>query len=228
MKKAEKVPHINLMICTPGHSVMKNYLDSLIKTFSLLQREGITFGFANEYSSLVHNAREVTLSGTNNNFLDDSRPFSAKLTYDKIMWIDSDMMWDAEDVVKLYKAEEDIITGVYLFTNGTTSAHKEQLSQPMRFEDLKGATEKMKIGATGFGFLMIKQGVFEKLTRPWFQPVFRDMDFDDGITRNVPIMGEDVAWCVRVGEVGFDIWLDPSVKVTHNKTVRLTWEGMQP
>ena len=95
MKKAEKVPHINLMICTPGHSVMKNYLDSLIKTFSLLQREGITFGFANEYSSLVHNAREVTLSGTNNNFLDDSRPFSAKLTYDKIMWIDSDMMWDA-------------------------------------------------------------------------------------------------------------------------------------
>jgi GT2 family glycosyltransferase len=40
-------------------------------------------------------------------------------------------------------------------------------------------------------------------------------------------MGEDISWCKRVTDLGFNIWFDPRVKVTHHKTMKLTWEGIK-
>jgi GT2 family glycosyltransferase len=43
-----------------------------------------------------------------------------------------------------------------------------------------------------------------------------------------PIMGEDISWCERVHQAGFDVWLDPSIRLTHHKMMKLTWEGIRP
>jgi GT2 family glycosyltransferase len=43
-----------------------------------------------------------------------------------------------------------------------------------------------------------------------------------------PMMGEDLSWCKRATDLGYDIWFDPTVKVTHNKMMKLTWEGIKP
>jgi hypothetical protein len=85
-------------------------------------------------------------------------------------------------------------------------------------------TEPVKIEGCGFGFLAVKSGVFENMTRPWFQAAMATTD--DGIT--FPIMGEDISWCKRVTDAGHEIWFDPSVKVTHHKMMKLTWEGPKP
>jgi hypothetical protein len=38
-----------------------------------------------------------------------------------------------------------------------------------------------------------------------------------------PLMGEDLSWCEKVHQMGIDIWVDPLVRVGHQKTVKLRW-----
>ena len=60
----------------------------------------------------------------------------------------------------------------------------------------------------------MKQGVFEKMPRPWFK--IRHILWPDEIGFEVN-MGEDYAWCENAKEAGFKIMLDPQVKVLHHK-----------
>ena len=67
---------------------------------------------------------------------------------------------------------------------------------------------------TGFGWVLIKNGVFEKLEYPWFAPkmqVFESGDVQD-------MCGEDVSFCLDAQEAGYEIWADPRIRVGHEKT----------
>jgi hypothetical protein len=223
----EKVPHVNLIIATPGHSFMKEYFHSFLATIMELSKRNISWTFVNDYSSLVADAREITLSGTKDNLIGESRPLNGSVTYDKILWIDSDIAWNPEDVIKLYESDKDIVTGVYLFPNGNTSAHKDKDSLPLNFDEVVELKELTEIFGTGFGFLCVKQGVFESLTRPWFQSINSKITTPDGKEMDFPVSGEDISWCYRVKEKGYNIYLDPTVQVTHHKIMKLTWKGIQ-
>jgi hypothetical protein len=225
-------PHVNLIIATPGHSMMSSYVKCLLDTINKLQQDGITVLWTSEYSSHVADAREITLNGSNHNNILDSSPLRGQFTYDKILWIDSDINWKYEDVKKLYESDKDIVTGAYMLATGEVMAYKEILRAPYSYEEIKNKTELEKIEACGFGFICVKQGVFEKLSRPWFQSIEKTIKVQDEGEKEkdftFSIIGEDIAWCERVGRLGFEIWLDPSVKVTHHKIMKLTWEGIKP
>ena len=221
--------HVNLIIATPGYTVMTSYLKSLLALITELNNREITWAFSAHYSSLIHNAREMTLSGTNQNSYAQRLPFEGQLSYDKIMWIDSDIAFEVEDVLKLYYSDHDIITGAYLLANGESPAYPKFLGRAYTVNEIQDMTELQEIEATGFGFLCVKGGVFENLTRPWFAPVIVKTKYEDDDTEyEIPIMGEDIAWSYRVRELGFKIWLDPSVKVTHHKSMQLAWDGIKP
>lgn len=222
------IPHVNVFICTPGSSLMSQYVKSLIATTHYLGVNKISWAYSNEYSSVVADAREITLSGTKENNISEQRPFNGMVTYDKLFWIDSDISWTPEDFAKLYESDKDIISGAYLATNGDVMAHEKILGRPFRYDEIKPAKRLIKIESCGFGFLAIKSGVFESMTRPWFQPAISEIELEDGSKRTIPIMGEDVSFCKRALENGFELWLDPTVQVTHNKTMMLSWEGVRP
>lgn len=222
-----ELPHVNLIIATPGHSFMREYFHSFLATIVELSKRDISWTFVNDYSSLVADARETTLSGTKNNIIGESRPLHGHLTYDKILWIDSDIAWTPEDVIKLYESDKDIITGAYLFPSGNTSVHKEKDAEPLNITEVLELKETTEIHGTGFGFLCVKKGVFESLSRPWFQTVNSKITGPDGKEIDFPVQGEDIAWCYRVKEQGFSIYLDPTVQVTHHKMMKLTWKGIQ-
>ena len=59
--------HVNLIIATPGHSVMVPYLNSLLATIPVLAENNISWTYTSHYASHVADAREVTLSGTRKN-----------------------------------------------------------------------------------------------------------------------------------------------------------------
>ena len=220
-------PHVNLIIATPGHSLMGEYVRSLLPALQVLSMEGISFAYTNNYASHVADAREITLSGNMTNEIGNSHPLRGEVTYDKILWIDSDIAFTPDDVLKLYKSEYDIVSGAYLFADGGVAAYKKLGERGMNFNEVKDMTEPIEIDGCGFGFVCIKQGIFESLSRPWFQQVMSKVEIA-GQTIDFPIMGEDLAWCKRVKDAGFKIYLDPTVKVTHHKTMKLTWEGIQP
>jgi hypothetical protein len=216
--------HVNVIIATPGHSLMSSYVKSLLQLASKLNEKGLTFAWSSEYSSHVADAREMTLNGDNQNDIHEQRPFKGAITYDKILWIDSDIAFNPEDAMKLIESDKEIISGAYLLASGEVTAYKKMLGPGYTYEEVKAMTEPVKIEGCGFGFLAVKSGVFENMTRPWFQAAMATTD--DGIT--FPIMGEDMSWCKRVTDAGHEIWFDPSVKVTHHKMMKLTWEGPKP
>lgn len=221
--------HVNVIIATPGHSVMSGYLRSLLDTIGAISERKLTWAYSNQYSSLVSNAREMTLNGNSVNSLEESRPFKGEITYDKIIWIDSDISWTPEDFFKLYDSDKDIVSGGYLLANGEVTAYKKESSQPYNIEEVKNLTELTKVTACGFGFLAVKSGVFESLTRPWFQGAYTEYLNEDTKKKiTFPVTGEDFAWCIRVTQNGYDIWLDPSVLVNHHKMMQLTWDGPRP
>ena len=69
---------------------------------------------------------------------------------------------------------------------------------------------------SGFGWVMIKNGVFEneKLVYPWFAPKMQV--FESGEVQDM--CGEDVSFCLDAKEAGYEIWCDPRIRVGHEKT----------
>jgi hypothetical protein len=216
--------HINVIIATPGHSMMTSYVKSLLALTDRLNKEKISWAWSSEYSSMVSDAREMTLNGDNHNDVNEQRPFKGQITYDKILWIDSDIAFTPDDAMALINSDKDIVSGAYLLASGEVTAYPKLLGRAYTFQEVKEMTELVKIAGCGFGFVAVKSGVFESLTRPWFQAAM--VKTDDGF--EFPMMGEDLSWCKRVTDNGYDIWFDPTIRVTHHKMMKLTWEGPMP
>lgn len=221
------INHANLVILTPGHSLTSDYVKSLLSTIAICAEKGISVAWYNDYASNVFDAREITINGSPQCSVSQNLPFNGQMTYDKLLWIDSDISWSTDDFLKLYNSDKDIISGAYLSTNGNVMAFKEVLGRPFAYSEILEKTDLEEISAAGFGFLCIKNGVFESLSRPWFQQD-EALTFIDGKEESFKILGEDIAFFSRIKKIGYQVWLDPTVKVVHTKTMRLTWEGIQP
>jgi hypothetical protein len=215
---------VNVIVATPGYSVMSSYVKSLLSLSAAFAEKQISWMWFSEYSSHVADAREMTINGDNINSLDQKKPFKGKIEYDKILWIDSDIQFTPQDAIKLLDSDKDIISGAYLLPFGEVTAYPKLLKPGYTYEEVLRMTEPVKIAGCGFGFLAVKSGVFESLSRPWFQSAI--VEQEDGF--RFPMMGEDLSWCKRVTDLGYEIWLDPTVRVTHHKTMKLTWEGIKP
>jgi GT2 family glycosyltransferase len=75
-------------------------------------------------------------------------------------------------------------------------------------------TLPLEVSGVGFGFVAMKAGVFEKIDRPWFGA--ESFVMENGMVVNY---GEDYSWCVKAQRAGFKIWVDPAVRVGHNKEI---------
>jgi hypothetical protein len=172
-------------------------------------------------------ARESTVGGydTNNPLMD--KPWSGDFTYDKIIWIDSDIEWSPQDFFRLYKSDKDIISGCYLMEDRHIPIYNQPRGGMMPEDMLLQKKEPFKIAGAGFGFLAVKYGVFEKMPRPWFGPVaVPNTDENKDKEPEFILIGEDLSWCTKAINCGFDIWVDPLVRVTHQKTFQLYWRDV--
>jgi hypothetical protein len=87
-----------------------------------------------------------------------------------------------------------------------------QFMQDKDIEAKKG--QLFKADYTGMGFLLVKRGVFESFSYPWFHPRLLKW-------KNHPNWAEfpydDVEFCMRARENGYDIFIDPGVRLGHEK-----------
>jgi len=190
------------------------YVKALMATCERLVDEGISFTFLSEYSSFVPHAREATAMGGKELRYDKKQIAGGKFTYDKIFWIDSDIVWTPEDFLKLYFADLDIVSGLYLLDD-EKSVPVQVVDGFVRLEkaNVKFLEKTFQAGAVGFGFVCIKSGVFESMPRPWFKLA----RLNRGAERPELMVGEDFSWCYSAIENGFKIWVDATVQVTHRK-----------
>lgn len=215
-----KKPHFNVLIATPGGGMTSGYVKSLLKTVYALDREGLSWNFLNASGSLVAMVREETIAGMDVNNADMVEVCGGAFTYDKIMWIDSDIEWEPSDFFQLYTSTKDIISGCYLMEDRHVPIYNQPRGGMMPEQMLLEKKTPFEIAGCGFGFLCVKAGVFEKMPRPWFGPE----SVPDNNGKDVFfLVGEDLSWCTKAIKSGFKIWVDPLVRVTHQKTFKLHW-----
>jgi len=82
-------------------------------------------------------------------------------------------------------------------------------------ETMKNRHKPFTVDYAGFGWLMIKHGVFEnpEMKYPWFAPKMQV--FESGAVQDM--CGEDVSFCLDAKEAGYEIWCDPRIRVGHEK-----------
>ena len=82
-------------------------------------------------------------------------------------------------------------------------------------EDVKTRILPFTVEYVGFGFLLCKYGIFEKLKYPWFEPTFLQIkDVKD-------FSMEDVTVCLKLKKEKIDIHVHPEVVVGHEKMIEL-------
>lgn len=218
-------PHFNVVICTPGSSMVPAYVRSLLKTTYYLTANGLTWNFMTEYSSLVAHAREKTIGGTGYNDASNRNPGHGAFTYDKLFWIDSDIEWEPDDFFRLLESDKKIISGCYMMESEEVTVYPVPLGAPLHKNDILKMKKPFTVRGVGFGFLCVSQGVFEQMERPWFSQVEVEVHNEETgeFEYKFPLMGEDLSWCEKAHRLGFEIWVDPLVRVGHQKTVRLSW-----
>jgi hypothetical protein len=148
--------------------------------------------------------------------------------YTDLLFIDDDMGWQPNDVVRLLASEQDVIGGVGCkkVMCADTEISKwclRALNGPL-VQDEMGALE---VEAVGTGFMKITRTVFEKMiaahpdwkrrgwprmpeaVRAWYYQFFR---FDPN---DVDEIGEDIAFCHTWRALGGTVWIDPTIKLVH-------------
>lgn len=216
---------MKVVFCFPGNNFSDRWIHSWMDTLAVLGKNGIEWVYSMTYDPVVYYARNRVLGG-NNVDGKSQKPFQGKITYDYQFWIDSDMVWSGLDVLKMLKLDKPIVSGCYMMSNNVELPVVESLDWDllhqsgtfkfMRREDIMSKEDPFKVSYAGFGFMAIKHGVMESMEYPWFHPRFVDYkEFHD-------FTAEDVSFCWSAQELGHDIWLDPTVRVGHQKLLSLS------
>lgn len=216
-----KLPHFNVVITTPGSRMEADYVKCLLNTIHTLQANNISWIYQNEYASIITNAREATITGSRSLEILNPSPGKGQYTYDKIFCIDSDIVWNPEQFLRLLSSDKDFISAVYYEAQGADAMihkNKEDFKPITReeIEILQKLGEPIEVYGVGFGFCCIKSGVFESLKRPWFE-LGKVLQEINGEIYEIPL-GEDFYFCEKIAKQGFKVFVDPNIVVGHIKS----------
>jgi len=139
---------------------------------------------------------------------------------DVIVFLDHDVSWRPEDMLKLLNTEGDVVAGTYRFKVDENESYMgcietdEQTHQPMGRRD--GCISATRVPA---GFLKVTRRAVEA-----FREVYPDLAISDGIGVDLfnhgaicgTWFGEDYAFSKRWKEAGGMIWLVPDMNIDHH------------
>lgn len=185
---------------------------SLVDTVREFNQQGIDLALTYEMNnSIIQNARNNIV----HNFLNKSGA-------DKLICIDSDIVWKTEDLIRLC-----CWSTVFPFVGAMYPTKNETYKFIGQYGESKGSLEVktnqyglLKMRGFGMGFVIIDRSVFEKM-KP-FAPLYNhnteqnvhrffDIDLQDGHLR-----GEDIYFMNQwIDKAGGEIWVDPNIELGH-------------
>lgn len=224
-----------LFLSTPcyGGLCLERYMQSLIKLQIRLMKEGIQLMIdTTENESLVHRARNVSIGR-----------FMQKTDADFFMFIDADVDFDPESVVRLVKSEHDVSVAVYPKKVVMWDQAKEAIKKgDDRDMAMLSSSLVVNIGAqkrsvvNGFvevldgptGFMMISRKALERMHEHYADTLnckndHQNRDFDDYCAlfdcmidpETKRYLSEDYAFCRRWQQMGGKIYADCNTTLGH-------------
>lgn len=157
-----------------------------------------------ELSSLIYDAR--------NHFASNA----VSGDFDYVMWFDSDMTFPPDTLQRMIKHMEDgkdIVSGLYFRRRPPYSPvlfkrlSEEVLENGKKFEDYDDYPKDslFKVDGFGFGCVMLKVDMLIDMglecSQGWFTPFGG--------------FGEDLSFCIRAKQLGYELWCDSSIKCGH-------------
>jgi hypothetical protein len=142
-----------------------------------------------------------------------------------LMFIDSDINFEPEDILRLLAWTSDPKKGIVAGVPRTRSTDKVYIAT-LDYDENEELTMNgmglVRAKRVATAFMMIRRDVFETLDAA--HPEWRY--YDERTKRTVPCMfdfmktdegyiGEDFLFCDRVREHGFEVWIDPTIKLGH-------------
>lgn len=210
---------MKIAIMLPGNAYTYNFFKSWTKLIADFTAKGVNFTVHNIYSPVVYQGRNMMLlAGQEGNT--GAIPLNGK-EYDYMLWLETDMVFEPEDVWKLIEVDKDIVSGAYpmgtaapdIVVAGNDDKGRLTMSGLRKLNEVQGQT-LVPIDFCGLGFVLVKQGVFEKLKYPWFWEMYAEPD-DAG---NIEYLGDDFSFCNHVKKAGYVIYLHSGVMLGHEKT----------
>ena len=217
-----------IILCLPGRTFSGEFMCNLIDFINQLQRLDAKILISQKYSPVVNHCR-CLVAGANFNNGKLQKPFNGA-EYDYMLWIDSDIIFSVQNFIDLLLFDKDIVSGWYpqpsmrngsLVTPVVEKMDNDYFLKNGTYEFLTAQQvidHKMPfcVDYNGFGFMLIKSGVFEKIEYPWFAPKY--IKINDEISETT---SEDTSFCIDARNVGFNIWVHPNVRVGHEKNIIL-------
>lgn len=128
---------------------------------------------------------------------------------DRLLFIDSDMVFPKDAIEHLWNDDKDIVGAAY---NRRELPPKLAVLEGKFISDLHPADfglmtarKPVKVAVVPTGMMMIKTAVFKKVPPPWF-------DFHP---TPETFLGEDAYFCWKAKQNGIDVWCDPTLLVRH-------------
>lgn len=194
------MPSVLIALPVMRGQIEPEILLSLMASRRTLYRENIPHWIVTNESSLISSSRNTLFN---------------RLEQDYIMWVDSDMNFPPYGISRLISRGKDIIGGAYV--------QKKDEAKPLIFKmDGNGffrhiydfpRDEPFLVDGIGTGFLLVSKRVHEA-----FAPdITKDggLPFDLGRGPSGNEEGEDLSFCRRAKEMGFEIWCDPTIPLGH-------------
>ena len=165
---------------------------------------------------------------------EDQKPFNGQ-HFDIWITIDSDVVFTYEQVEKLIESTDahPVVAGMYRMADLVNYAFvKEwdeayfkangtfQFVKPEEIDMWKNETnfKYFPVVYSGMGFMAVKKEVFDKIKYPYFDSDVITLRTDDGkVIRD--ICSEDVSFCKKITQAGYQIMVNTEVRVGHIKSL---------
>lgn len=153
--------------------------------------------------------------------------FMNNTEYERILFIDSDIGFNSEDVFKLLSSDKDIVCGAYPM-KGIPLRYNYNLSNPEVKEN-----DLIKIENIGFGFACIQRKVFESVIQKYgeelkYHPATNNSSYPPTereyhnsyhyfleLKKDMVYLPEDFSFFERARSVGYEAWLNTTIRLAH-------------
>ncbi len=196
-----------VVFCVPTMTrPFQQTLDALKASLPLIVEAGWKEGMVNEIGCPYISAARATML---------RKALDAKATV--IVFIDHDLSWEPENLLKLIETEGDVVCGTYRFKSDKEKYMGEVLGlYPQVRED--GC---IKMDGIPAGFLKVTRHAINHLMEKYPELVYGEMCYPhfDLFNHGAHLRcwwGEDFAFARRWRDAGGDVWLIPTLNITHH------------
>lgn len=213
------------MFATPFYEVkgFSNYILSMFQTvYALARHTSVEFDFIElSGDSYVWRARNLLVE----------RFLLSDCTH--LIFIDSDQGWSLESLMRLLKADVEVVGGAYPTKNAWEHYSVVVYTDDKGIPELNKDNGLIRAQKVPTGFMKIKREVFEKMKKAypdnWYwegsgsDSVRRIYSYFGHLTLDHVAYGEDISFCKRWEAIGGELWVEPRCTISHVGTK--TWTG---